>query len=179
MNKSKEHWWNETKRGELKYYLKKPVVVPLYPPQIVPVPWGPVMRERPKDRFRESTQFCHPPRNLSRHFCRQPTGKPTDRLWDIRDSTSERISVHSSFLPVTGRIFFCVYKLLRRNNLHVCTTYTTISRVALHQRHTPYIYHSPLLTALTHWHTTFYNTWRTYIYIYIYIYIWSAYSWCF
>ena len=32
---------------------------------------------------------------------------------------------------------------------------------------------------LTHWHTTFYNTWRTYIYIYIYIYIWSAYSWCF
>ena len=29
---------------------------------------------------------------------------------------------------------------------------------------------------LTHWHTTFYNTWRTYIYIYIYIYIWSAYS---
>jgi len=26
---------------------------------------------------------------------------------------------------------------------------------------------------LTHWHTTFYNTWRTYIYI------WSAYSWCF
>jgi len=25
---------------------------------------------------------------------------------------------------------------------------------------------------LTHWHTTFYNTWRTYIYIYI----WSAYS---
>ena len=22
---------------------------------------------------------------------------------------------------------------------------------------------------LTHWHTTFYNTWRTYIYIYIYI----------
>ena len=30
--------------------------------------------------------------------------------------------------------------------------------------------------SLTHWHTTFYNTWRTYIYIYIYIYIWSAYS---
>ena len=24
---------------------------------------------------------------------------------------------------------------------------------------------------LTHWHTTFYNTWRTYIYIYIYIYM--------
>ena len=27
---------------------------------------------------------------------------------------------------------------------------------------------------LTHWHTTFYNTWRTYIYIYIYIYIYGA-----
>jgi len=31
------------------------------------------------------------------------------------------------------------------------------------------------ISSLTHWHTTFYNTRRTYIYIYI----WSAYSWCF
>ena len=28
-----------------------------------------------------------------------------------------------------------------------------------------------ILSNLTHWHTTFYNTWRTYIYICIYIYI--------
>ena len=28
-----------------------------------------------------------------------------------------------------------------------------------------------IIKLLTHWHTTFYNTWLTYIYIYIYIYV--------
>ena len=31
--------------------------------------------------------------------------------------------------------------------------------------------HKTDLQPLTHWHTTFYNTWCTYIYIYIYIYM--------
>ena len=34
-----------------------------------------------------------------------------------------------------------------------------------------FLYTTEQYQLLTHWHTTFYNTWRTYIYIYIYIYM--------
>ena len=57
---------------------------------------------------------------------------------------------------------------LRANRLNILTSHvlpTQCVRVTCgsenKQRLSPY-------TALTHWHTTFYNTWRTYIYIYIY-----------
>jgi hypothetical protein len=107
------------------------------------------MRDRPKDRFRESTQFCRPPRNLSGHFCRQPTCKPTDRLCDTRDSTSGRISVYSNFFLGQARFFFVSANFLEQ------IAYTLVQQTpqfpVLH-----YIKHiypiftiPPLLTALT------------------------------
>ena len=103
----------------------------------------------------------------------------TTALTNSGSNLDDWLTVHCNITLVISNLMHKI--LIYLHIIHLLKSSTCFEHYPAHlQQVCVIVYMQPLVSSLsagdcpvhrlTHWHTTFYNTWRTYIYIYIYIY---------